>query len=395
MTTTATRYDTATKDLDPPFAIVDLAAFDTNAADLVQRAAGVPIRLVSKSVRCRYLIERALATPGFAGLMCYSLAEALWHAEAGTSDDILVAYPTADFGALRALAADERARSTVTIMVDSAEHLDLVDAALGHHHPEIRVCLELDASWRPLPFLHFGTRRSPVFAPRQAAALARKIAARPGFRLAGLMAYEGQIAGLGDASGGRLRDFLVRWMQRRSSAELSRRRAAAVAAVREVADLEFVNGGGSGSIELTRAEPVVTEIAAGSGLIGSTLFDGYSRFRPQPAVLFALPVVHKPARHIATLYSGGFVASGPASATRLPSPYLPDGLRLLPFEGAGEVQTPVVGKPARDLRVGDRVWMRHAKAGELAERFTAYHVVVDGRVERTVPTYRGEQHNFG
>ncbi|MEU0462600.1 amino acid deaminase/aldolase [Amycolatopsis sp. NPDC006131] len=395
MTTSATTYDTATKDLDPPLAVVDLAAFDANAADLVERAAGLPIRLVSKSVRCRYLIERALATPGFAGLMCYSLAEALWHAGLGTSDDILVAYPTADFGALRALAADERARAAITIVVDSAEHLDLVDAALGHDHPEIRVCLELDASWRPLPFLHVGTRRSPVFTAKQAAALARKIVARQGFRLTGVMAYEGQIAGLGDATGSRLNDLAVRWMQRRSSAELSRRRTAAVHAVREVADLEFVNGGGSGSIELTRADRVVTEVAAGSGLIGSTLFDGYARFHPQPAVLFALPVVHKPARHIATLYSGGFVASGPASASRLPSPHLPAGLRLLPFEGAGEVQTPVTGKAARDLRVGDRVWMRHAKAGELAERFDAYHIVVDGRVERTVPTYRGEHQNFG
>ncbi|WP_020416301.1 amino acid deaminase/aldolase [Amycolatopsis sp. ATCC 39116] len=395
MTTSATTYDTATKDLDPPLAVVDLAAFDANAADLVKRAAGLPIRLVSKSVRCRYLIERALATPGFAGLMCYSLAEALWHAGLGTSDDILVAYPTADFGALRALAADERARAAITIVVDSAEHLDLVDAALGHDHPEIRVCLELDASWRPLPFLHVGTRRSPVFTAKQAAALARKIVARQGFRLTGVMAYEGQIAGLGDATGSRLNDLAVRWMQRRSSAELSRRRTAAVHAVREVADLEFVNGGGSGSIELTRADRVVTEVAAGSGLIGSTLFDGYTRFHPKPAVLFALPVVHKPARHIATLYSGGFVASGPASASRLPSPHLPAGLRLLPFEGAGEVQTPVTGKAARDLRVGDRVWMRHAKAGELAERFDAYHIVVDGRVERTVPTYRGERQNFG
>ncbi|OXM74442.1 MULTISPECIES: alanine racemase [Amycolatopsis] len=395
MATTATTYDTATKDLDPPLAVVDLAAFDANAADLVQRAAGTPIRLVSKSVRCRYLIERALATRGFAGLMCYSLAEALWHAGFGTSDDILVAYPTADFGALRALAADERARAAITIMVDSIEHLDLVDAALGHDHPEIRVCLELDASWRPLPFVHVGTRRSPVFTAKQAGALARRIAARPGFRLVGVMAYEGQIAGLGDATGSRLNDLAVRWMQRRSAAELARRRAADVTAVREVADLEFVNGGGSGSIELTRANQVVTEVAAGSGLIGSTLFDGYSRFRPRPAVLFALPVVHKPTRSIATLYSGGFVASGAASATRLPSPYLPAGLRLLPFEGAGEVQTPVTGKAARDLRVGDRVWMRHAKAGELAERFTAYHVVVDGRVERTVPTYRGEHQNFG
>lgn len=395
MTTSAHGYDLATKDLDPPLAIVDLDAFDANADDLLRRAAGKPIRVVSKSVRCRALLERALARDGFEGLMCYSLAEAVWHAELGTSADIVVAYPTADHEALRRLAASERARSAITIMVDSTEHLDLVDAALGHGHPDIRVCLELDASWRPLPGVHVGTRRSPVFTPGQAAAVARRIVTRPGFRLVGMMAYEGQIAGLGDAAGKGLRNRVIGWMQRRSAAELARRRAAAVRAVREVADLEFVNGGGTGSIETTRAEDVVTEIAAGSGFLAPTLFDGYSHFQPRPAALFALPVVRRPAKNVATLYSGGYIASGPTGPSREPSPYLPEGLRLLGFEGAGEVQTPVTGEAARTLRLGDRVWLRHAKAGELAERFLAYHLVRGSQVERTVPTYRGEGQNFG
>ncbi|WP_158879862.1 amino acid deaminase/aldolase [Amycolatopsis anabasis] len=387
---TGTPFELATKGLDAPLAVVDLAAFDANAADLLRRAEGKPLRLVSKSVRCRALLARALAKPGFAGLMCYSLAEALWLSGERTADDIVVAYPTVDHAALRALAADERARTEITIMVDSVEHLDLVDAALGPGHPEIRVALELDASWRPVPGLHVGTRRSPVFTPRQSAELARKVLARKGFRLVGVMAYEGQIAGLPDAGG-----TLVRWMQRRSAAELARRRAAAVAAVRALTELEFVNGGGTGSIETTRSDDSVTEIAAGSGLIGPTLFDGYSHFRPRPAALFALPVVRRPARGIATLYSGGYIASGPASESRLPSPYLPAGLKLLGVEGAGEVQTPVTGKAARNLRLGDRVWLRHAKAGELAERFTEYHLISGDQLERTVPTYRGEGKNFG
>ncbi|WP_410562673.1 amino acid deaminase/aldolase [Amycolatopsis sp. cmx-4-61] len=393
--TSATVYDLATKDLDPPLAVVDLAAFDANAADLSRRAAGKPIRVVSKSVRCRALLERVLAMPGFQGLMCYSLAEAIWHVEHGTTDDIVVAYPTADHEALRRLAASEPARSSITIMVDSAAHLDLVDAALGHGHPEIRVCLELDASWRPLPGIHVGTRRSPVFTPKQASTFARRIIARPGFRLVGVMAYEGQIAGLGDAAGGGLNRALVGWMQRRSAAELARRRGEVVRAVREVTDLEFVNGGGTGSLESTGADAVVTEIAAGSGLIGPTLFDGYSRFKPRPAALFALPVVRRPTRKIATLYSGGYIASGPTGPSRQPTPYLPAGLKFLGFEGAGEVQTPVTGKAARSLKLGDRVWLRHAKAGELAERFTHYHLIQGDQVERTVPTYRGEHQNFG
>ncbi|MDI5980820.1 amino acid deaminase/aldolase [Amycolatopsis magusensis] len=390
----ATAFELATKDLDPPLAIVDLAAFDANADDLVRRASK-PIRVVSKSVRCRTLLERVLAKPGFRGVMSYSLAEALWLVECGTSEDIVVAYPTVDHAALRRLAADDRARAAISIMVDSPEHLDVVDSALGLEHPEIRVCLELDASWRPLRSLHVGTRRSPVFMPRQARDFAATIERRPGFRLVGMMAYEGQIAGFPDATGGRAQSTLVQWMQRKSAAELLRRRGAAVHAVREVADLEFVNGGGTGSVEVTGSDASVTEIAAGSGLIGPTLFDGYTRFHPRPAALFALPVVRKPTRSIATLFSGGYVASGPAQPSRLPSPYLPAGLKLLGLEGAGEVQTPVTGKGARSLNVGDRVWLRHAKAGELAERFTHYHLIQGDRVDQTVPTYRGEHQNFG
>jgi D-serine deaminase-like pyridoxal phosphate-dependent protein len=393
------RLDAATKHLDPPLAVVDLDAFDQNATDLVHRAAGLPIRVASKSVRCRFLLERVLRIPGFAGIMAYSLPEALWLTGELGGTDILVAYPTADHAALRELARDEPARASISVVIDSVEHLDLIDAALGSDHPEIRVCLELDVSWRPVlgrGVVHVGPRRSPVFTPRQAAALARIVLRRQGFRLVGLMGYEGQIAGLGDSPAGRpMLGAVLRQMQRRSAAELAERRSAAVREISALTELEFVNGGGTGSVETTRADPSVTEVAAGSGLIGPTLFDNYRNFTPKPAVLFALPVVRRPARRIATLFGGGYIASGPAGRDRLPQPYLPEGLRLLNLEGAGEVQTPVVGRPADALRVGDRVWLRHTKAGELAERFPEYHVIEGDRVTHAVPTYRGEGRSFG
>ncbi|MBB5154258.1 D-serine deaminase-like pyridoxal phosphate-dependent protein [Saccharopolyspora phatthalungensis] len=394
------RYDEITSELDPPFAVVDLDAFDHNAADLARRAGGRPIRVATKSVRCRYLLERVLRTPGFAGLMCYSLAEALWLHRAGLSDDVLVAYPTADRAALRELAANPAAAASIAVMVDSVEHLDLIDAALGatagSARHDIRLCIEVDASWRPLPGLHVGPRRSPVHTVTQARRLTQLVLRRKGFHLVGLMAYEGQIAGLGDAPGGQpLKAAALRWMQQRSAAELAERRAAVVRAVRALAPLEYVNGGGTGSLERTAAEPAVTEVAAGSGLIGPTLFDCYQAFRPRPAVLFALPVVHRPAARIATVFSGGYPASGPIGADRVPAPCSPSGIRLLATEGAGEVQTPVVGEAARRLRLGDRVWFRHAKAGELAERFAHYHLVAADRLAATVPTYRGEGRSFG
>jgi D-serine deaminase-like pyridoxal phosphate-dependent protein len=393
------RYDRATAGLDPPLALVDLDAFDRNADDLTRRAAGRPIRVATKSLRCRYLIERALARPGYRGVMCYSLPEALWLHAQGSSDDLLVAYPTVDAQALRSLAADDTARRHITIMVDSSAHLDVADRALGAGHPEIRVCLELDVSWRPLahrPAIHIGTRRSPLHTPGQAVQFARVIVGRTGFRLVGLMGYEGQIAGLPDAPPGHpVRARLIRLIQDRSARELGPRRAAAVRQIQDLTSLEFVNGGGTGSLESTAGDISVTELTAGSGLVGPTLFDAYTRFTPAPALVFALPVVRRPGPNIATLFSGGYVASGAGTPDRLPRPYLPEGLSLTGVEGAGEVQTPVRGPAAERLAPGDRVWLRHAKAGELAERFARYHLLDHDDQVTAVPTYRGEGQCFG
>jgi D-serine deaminase-like pyridoxal phosphate-dependent protein len=394
------RYNQATARLDPPFAVVDLDAFDSNALDLVRRSGGLPIRVASKSLRCRHLIERALARPGYRGIMCYSLAEAIWLHSLGLSDDLLVAYPTADRGALRALAADDAARQHITVTVDSAAHLDFIDATVGGGHPELRVCLDLDMSWRPLPYgpvVQVGTWRSPLRTPAEAALFAQTVLKRPGYTLVGVLGYEGQIAGLGDAPPGRpVRAAIVQAMQARSSAELNERRTEVVRRIRAIAPLEFVNGGGTGSLESTSADKSVTELAAGSGLVGPTLFDAYAKFHPQPALLYALPVVRRPKAGVATLFSGGYVASGTGTPDRLPSPFWPAGLRLTKTEGAGEVQTPVLGTAADGLQIGDRVWMRHAKGGELAERITSYQLISPGEPDAvSVPTYRGDGQCFG
>jgi D-serine deaminase-like pyridoxal phosphate-dependent protein len=184
-------------------------------------------------------------------------------------------------------------------------------------------------------------------------------------------------------------------MQQLSARELALRRAEAVAAVRAVAPLEFVNGGGTGSLERTTAEEAVTELAAGSGLYSPGLFDGYRSFRGRPAALFALAVTRRPAPGLVTVASGGWIASGPPGADRVPIPTYPAGLKLVPSEGAGEVQTPLRGDAADGLRIGDRVWFRHAKAGELCEHVDVLHLVAGDAVTDVVPTYRGEGRAFG
>ncbi|MEV6008560.1 amino acid deaminase/aldolase [Streptomyces sp. NPDC051976] len=386
------RYDRATAHLDAPVAIVDLAAFDANAADLVRRAGGKPVRVASKSVRCRALLERVLAFDGFAGVMSFTLAESVWLARAGFTD-VLLAYPSADRDGFAELAGDPKLAAAVTVMVDDVAQLDLIDAARASGTETIRVCLELDTSLRKFGGkLRVGALRSPLHSPERMAALARTVSARPGFRVVGIMAYEGHVAGVGDTLAGRpLRSRAIRLMQSAARKELAARRAEAVRAVRAVVpDLEFVNGGGTGSVQSTAAEDAVTEIAAGSGLYVPRLFDNYTSFTGRPAALFAQPVVRRPGVGVVTVLGGGYPASGAPGADRLPVPYLPEGLRYDPQEGPGEVQTPLLGTAADDLLIGDKVWFRHAKAGELCERFAELHLVEGDRVTATVPTYRGE-----
>lgn len=368
----------ATSDLDPPFAAIDLTAFDANLENLLQRAGGKPVRLASKSVRCRALMDRALRG-GMRGILAFTLPEALWLAELGY-EDIVVAYPTVDRGAISRLPHPQ-----VTVMVDCTEHLALLP-------PGTQVCIDIDAGWRALGGrIEVGAKRSPVHSPVEAAQLAREARTR-GLLVEGVMAYEAQIAGVGDAPPGKpLYGRAIRAMQSLSARELRKRRAAVVDAVSEVAgELRFVNGGGTGSLESTSSEEAVTELAAGSGLFAPTLFDAYSAFSPEPAAFFCLPVVRKHSAATATVLGGGYLASGAAGKDRLPTPVGP--YRLDPQEGAGEVQTPLLG--ASDLRVGDRVWFRHAKAGEMLERFGAVWLVKGELLNGQVPSYRGEGQCF-
>lgn len=379
-----TRWDAATADIVAPFAVVDLDAFDANAADLVTRAGGLPIRVASKSVRCRALLDRALAMPGFAGVMAYAVSEAIWLVRSGCTD-VFVAYPSVDLPALAELRSDARLAEAVTVAVDSVEQVRLY-AGLGGDHP-LKVAVDVDSSLR-LGRLHLGVRRSPVRTAEEAVAVA--VAARDaGHVVEGVMFYDAQIAGVPDGNPA------VRLMKRRSHADLLSRRQEIVSALRSVASIRFVNGGGTGSLHVTRQDPAVTELAAGSGLYGPALFDGYDAFAPRPAMAFALPVVRRPAPGMVTLFSGGYLASGPPGRSRVPTILAPEGLSYVRTEGAGEVQTPVVGAPADRLGLGDRVWLRHAKAGEACERFDALHLVRGDELIETVPTYRGEGRNFG
>jgi D-serine deaminase-like pyridoxal phosphate-dependent protein len=393
------RYEAIFEGIEAPYAFVDLGAMRENAARMLVRGAPKPIRVASKSVRCREALTRALALDErFRGLLCFTLPEALFLARAGFRD-LVVAYPTIDRHAvsdLGKLAASDR-EAAPTLIVDDVAQLDLIEGALGGgDRTPVRVAIDVDAGYRALRgSMEVGPRRSPIRTPAAARKLAEEIVSRPRLELDGLMAYEGQVAGVGDATpGAAVKNAAIRRMQRASMRELAPRRAAIVAAVQEVGPLRFVNGGGTGSLELTAKEQAVTELTAGSGFYAPALFDHYSRFELVPAAGFALPIVRRPAPGAVTALGGGYVASGPTGDDRLPQPWLPAGLHLDSQEGAGEVQTPLLGEAAVRLRVGDTVYMRHAKAGELCERFDVLYLVDGDEIVAEAPTYRGEGRTF-
>lgn len=394
------RLEEAFSGLEAPFAFVDLDAMQANAETVLTQAGAKPVRVASKSVRSRAILDRIFrddprvpGAAGFRGLLTFTLAETLYLAEQGWRD-LVLAYPTTDRDGLARLAelTAEDPTGAPVVMVDSTAHLDLIEEVTGPGDPAIRVAIDLDAGYRPLgDLIRIGVKRSGVHTVEEAVSLAGQVAGRRGLDLVGLMAYEAQVAGLGDRPAGKpVRGAAIRWMQRRSAREIAERRAAAVEEVGKIARLEFVNGGGTGSISLTAAEPAVTEVAAGSGFFAPVQFDYYDRIALSPAAGFALPVVRIPRPGIATVAGGGYLASGPGDGTRLPVPWLPAGLQLDREEGAGEVQTPLLGEGTRALGLGDRAYFRHVKAGELCERFNSLYLVEGDRVVDEVPTYRGE-----
>jgi D-serine deaminase-like pyridoxal phosphate-dependent protein len=391
------RYRTALAGRSLPAAIVDLDRLEANARAVLARTGDRPVRVASKSVRSVGLLHRLLGLdPRFQGLLCFTAEEALHLATAGF-DDLVVAYPTVDPTQLAAVAAATDAGARITLMLDSSAHVDHLERHLPPGARPVRVAIDLDVSWQ-LPGLRFGVLRSPTGSPEAAAELAGRIAASVRLELVGLMAYEAQIAGVAERAPGRSRaeQATIVALKRRSAPRVARRRAAAVAAVEDVLGrpLGFVNGGGTGSLATTVRERAVTEVTAGSAFLAPALFDHYDDLGYLPAAGFALPVVRHPAPGVVTCLGGGYVASGAVGPDKAPVPWLPAGASLTALEGAGEVQTPVRLPEGTALGLGEPLFLRHAKAGELCERFDRLVAIRGDEVVDELTTYRGDGWTF-
>ncbi len=380
-----------------PLALVDLDRFDANIAYVAatQAHTGKKIRVASKSIRCLELLKRVFdkGGSGYQGILAFSVEEAAFLAGHGFND-LIVAYPTVQPSDLALLVELTRRGVQVSQMVDCPAHLEALAAAGRRAGVTLKACLEIDMSWRPLgPWIHLGVRRSPVRTAQEARILAEAAAALNGVAIDAVMGYEAQIASVNDRLPGRsFHNRLMRLIKRFSVKELTRRRRRIVdALVGAGHGLRAVNGGGSGSLVSTGADPAVTEVSAGSAFFAPGLFGHFCEVRFQPAAFFALQVVRVPAAGMITCAGGGYVASGQVGPEKLPWPVMPPGMRYIGIEGAGEVQTPLrLGGATYAPVPGDPVFFQHAKAGELCERFNTLALVAADRIVAEAVTYRGQ-----
>ena len=378
-----------------PLAYLDLDLFEENIRQVASQTGGKRIRVASKSLRCVAAIRRVLeADACFQGIMCFTAREAVYLAGLGFTD-LLIGYPTWQSDDLGLVARATAEGAQITLMIDSIAHIDQIERVAEQYSLRLPVCLDIDMSIN-FPGIYFGVRRSPLRTSDDVRPLIERLKHSEHVRLDGVMGYEAQIAGLGDhVAGQTIKNAAVPQLKKRSLGIIAQRRREIVELIRTSGlELRFVNGGGTGSELTTREEAVVTEITVGSGFYSPTLFDNYKDFRYQPAVGYAIEIVRKPAPGIYTCLGGGYTASGAAGPDKLPAPYLPQGARLIAQEGAGEVQTPIIYQGAHRLDLGDPIFLRHAKAGEICERFTHLVLVQKGKIVEEVPTYRGDGQCF-
>ncbi len=378
-----------------PLAMVDLDLMDKNIALIQQQAGEIPIRIASKSVRCRYLLDYIKSKlRHYAGVMTYHGREAVW-LSSHSDDHYLMGYPVVDKTLLAEIGLAGKEGKKITLMVDESSHVQLLQMIAEEIDTVFSVCVDIDLSVDFGP-LHFGVWRSPLVDEEKLNALLEVLENLDRIKVEGLMGYEAQIAGVGDqVKSQSVKSAVVRILKKRSLPKLRRWRADAVNTIRQAGHtLAFVNGGGTGSVQSTREEKDITEIAVGSGFYCPHLFDNYQDFQFHPAAFFACQIVRQPKEGVYTCHGGGYIASGGVEALKAPKVHLLPGAKLDVNEGAGEVQTPVFYKGKEQLNIGDPVFFRHAKAGELCEHFNELHLIRNGKIVEIVPTYRGEKKSF-
>lgn len=381
--------------LEHPFAWLQLDALDHNIRFVNEVCEDKPVRIATKSIRSvsalRYIQQKLTHC---SGLMTFTAAETLYLIEQGF-DQLLLGYPVMEAQAVKKLLHHVKAGVDVTFMVDDVAHLTFLDGLSQEIGVICPICIDLNMS-SSFPFVYFGTKRSPLDTFEKVASFLEKLKDFSAIKVVGVMGYDAQIAGVGDhynGVSGKVKSLLMKNLKGKSLQSLQSFRQQAVAHVKAFHDVGFVNGGGSGSMQLTAAQREVTEITVGSAFFAPALFDHYESLTLQPAAGFALRVVRKFSADTFVLQGGGYIASGATGKDRLPQFMEAERFSFLALEGAGEVQSPIVDRESK-LQIGDTVYMRHAKAGELCERFMTLQCFRADAYVGSFSTYRGDGQCF-
>lgn len=379
-----------------PLAILDLDQLYNNIQVNIQRSKGKNIRIASKSIRSTEILKLIQKeNDQFKGIMSYHAMEAIHLSKAGFKD-ILLGYPLADQVLIRKIGEELKNNPSICLMVDCPYHLELIQKEgekLGVIFP---VCIDIDLSIQ-FPGVFFGVKRSPINNKEKLIRLLSYLKKQNAIRLDGLMGYEAQIAGLADnAKEYGIKNNIIQLLKKWSIPKINNWRKEAVNIIKkEGFNLKFINGGGTGSVHSTVEDPVVTEVTIGSGFFNPHLFDNYQNFQLEPSLLFGIQIVRIPKKGTFTCHGGGFIASGGIEKLKAPKVHLPKYGKLDKNEGAGEVQTPVIYNNDIELNIGDPIFFRHAKSGELCERFNDLIMIKDHKITNRAKTYRGEGLSFG
>lgn len=378
--------------LEHPFAWLDLNALDFNIQYVNRACKTKPVRIATKSVRSvdalKY-IERNL--DNCSGFMTYTAAETLYLIE-NNFDHLLIGYPVMEKQSVKKLILKIKEGTDVTFMVDCEQHIQFLHQLAEEVDVSVPVCIDLNVS-ADYSILYFGTKRSPLTTIEKLQSFLQTLKKYPLIQVVGAMGYDAQIAGVTDHFDNSLKSKFVQQLKKRSEQSVRSFRQHAVSLIKSQWPLAFVNGGGSGSMTYSFAQRDVTEITVGSAFYAPALFNRYTSLKLQPAAGFACRVVRQFSDDTFVLQGGGYIASGSIGKDKQPVFLEKTRFSFSNLEGAGEVQSPIIDKE-KSLQVGDTVMLRHAKAGELCERFQTLHTFREGEYFGPYKTYRGDGQCF-
>ncbi len=378
-------YKNIFKGTPMPFAFVDMDVLDENIIQILKRAGSKPVRIATKSIRSTYLLEYILKSNArFRGLMCYRADEAVALCQKGF-DDILMAYPIVHLQDIRNIAVEVKRGKKIVMMTDLPEHVDRIQRVAKELDVELPVCVDLNMSTR-LYGKYFGIYRSSISNTGQLLSYIEKIKESSHVKLLAATGYEAQIAGMPDnLPGSWLRNILTAHLKRKSFKAILTRRKEMLNYINEQGVyLEYINGGSTGSLEYSIQDDNLTELAVGSGFYSPYLFDYYNDFRHLPAAWCAFELRHHPEKSIYTGEGEGYVSSGEVGKAKNPLPFLPEGIKVLKSEILGESQISFRYSGEVNLGIGDPIFMRYAKAGELCDFFSHLYLIRNGKIQKQV-----------